>query len=359
MNRFIPKKLRRMAPYVPNDANYRVRLDANESYHPLSDRVRRDIIHRIEDVMFNRYPDPSCTDLINVYSEHIGVDGQYIVAGNGSDELIGLIISSLLKEGDTLLICEPDFSMYEFYADLAGVEVVCCRKDKDFAIDFEEVHELVFDTDANLVIFSNPCNPTGQGVDREEVLDFVRNTTALVVLDEAYMDFWGIEHSLIKDAPGMDNLIVLRTLSKAIGLACLRVGFAISNKELIDALYKAKSPFNMNALSQVAACEVLKHPRLLEEQTALILYTKGVLETGLNNVVRDGACVIPTKTNFLLIEDDLAPEVFDYLLEKGIAVRLSIARRYLRITVGSLRENEELLRALDMYYGGRSCDKQK
>ena len=254
----IPEKVRRLRPYGFEDtAGCTVKADANESFVPLPAHLRKTLAAVAEKALFNRYPDPLSANACAAFADYVGVDSRFVTAGNGSDELIMLIINTLLNRSDRLLICDPDFSMYRFYADLAEAKLTVIDKGADYSLSTAALTAAVAEYRPKAVMFSNPCSPTGQALTRREVLDCVdgcRDT--LWVIDEAYMDFW--DEPVVQDAVTRDNLIVLRTCSKAVGLAALRLGFAICGEALTDALRKAKSPANVNALTDAMAAAVLR-----------------------------------------------------------------------------------------------------
>ena len=206
----------------------------------LSPRISQEKLAKIAlGLEYNRYPDPLASKALNAYSKYIGIAPDYLTAGNGSDELISVIINSLLSRGDMLMLCAPDFSMYRFYAGLA--EVVCLNTPKkgDFTVDTERLLDEVKKSKPAAVIFSNPCSPTGLALKRDEISRLISEKSVLWIIDEAYMDFW--DQSIADVAINTDNVIVLRTCSKAFGLAALRLGFAICCAELTGALRRAKS----------------------------------------------------------------------------------------------------------------------
>jgi histidinol-phosphate aminotransferase len=300
---------------------------------------------------FNRYPDFLASDLIKKYAETIGADGKYIVAGNGADELINLIINSFLSKGDKILTFTPDFSMYSFYSEIIEAQVIKIEKKsgEDFRIDFDRASEIINEQRIKMVIFSNPCNPTGKLTDKSVLAKFVRNTDALVVIDEVYMTFCSDSEnqSFIHDFTNYPNLIILKSLSKAFGLASVRVGFAISNEVFINVLRTAKSPFNVSAVSQKIAETVLAHTDCINERAELIKENKAELERELLRLSAESGKykLHETQTNFVLLETDKAEEIFGRLLKSGILIR-QLNDRFLRISTGSKEENKELLSVL-------------
>ncbi len=339
------EKMRELTPYEPIEGEYRVRLDANESCFVPDAELFQEMTEAAASVAFNRYPDPYARKLCGAFAALYGIPETAVTAGNGSDELIGLICGSLLQKGDRLLTLAPDFSMYRFYGEIFENPVDVLEKEADFSINVDKVIRYVREKDVKVVIFSNPCNPTGRGLSREEVRRLVSGVEALVVLDEAYMDFW--DQSLLSEVLEHDNLILLKTCSKAIGMAALRVGFAVAGPVLTRALQAAKSPYNVNAVSQAMAACVLEKRELLERCRDALVHSVRELREGLSALAERFSVleeVYPTCTNFVFLRSARAKEIHRALLERSVAVRCFDG--FLRITAGSPEENRTLLKAL-------------
>lgn len=338
----LPEKLEKLEPYDPIQGEYEIRLDANESF------IKTDyesIIQGLKGVDLNRYPDPYAKRLIQTYCDFYGVNPDLVTGGNGSDELISIISACFLQKNDKVLCFSPDFSMYAFYSSLYELEVVIAPKKNDLTIDVDEAIRKISSENIKAVFFSNPCNPTSLGLEKDDVIRLIRSVNALVILDEAYMDFWDEKESLLKETEQYDNLIVLRTCSKALGMAALRLGFAVSNQKITEKLRAAKSPYNVNTLTQSAAEYLLRDRKGMSERIELCKSAKTELFNGLNDLNAPYFdTVYPSVTNFVFIKTSRAREIFDYLLARSIAVRYM--GDYLRITAGSHEENTAVLNAL-------------
>ena len=350
MNPYIPEKIGVMKEYIPDTSNPKIKLDANESPYDTPGSVLEAINRAVNYEQLNRYPDPEMKELLSSYGRHIGVPSERIVAGDGSDELIALIINTFLCDGGKILLCEPDFSMYAFYSEFAGVQMVKYAKKDGMDIDFDELTELVKKENVKLVLFSNPCNPTGEMNTKEQILSFVDSVKALVVVDEAYMEFAPESQSVIGNEADRDNLIVLKTVSK-LGLAGLRCGFAISNAELIAALKKTKSPYNLNSITQKAVAVAIDNYAEIEENINKIKSVTELLYDDLAELSDDlGFVVRKSNANFVFvkfIEEGAAKSVYTYLKDNGISVRL--VGNNLRITAGTKDEAIALDEALCNY----------
>ena len=334
----LPEKLRSMTPYAPSEGSYAVRLDANESPFDLPMLAKEEFLHELLTTPLNRYPDASAAALCAAFGARYGVEPRFIMAGNGSDELISLLLSSFLAKGDTLLLASPDFSMYRFYAELSEVKLVSCRREAEFG--GAELEAALAQSGAKAVIFSNPCNPTGAGISRADLLPLIqKRKDVLFLVDEAYMDFW--DQTLLGDAPALSNLIVLRTLSKAWGAAGLRLGFAVSNPALISALNTARSPYNVSTPAQIMGRILLEQG---ENHGVFLMGQARRLERRLKQLL-PGARVFPTHTNFVYLETENAAQIYEYLKRQGIIIRL-FGQNALRITASSEEELSALYAAL-------------
>ena len=257
----LPEKLASMTPYDPCEDVYQIKLDANESYFSLPEELRDAIAASIDTIDFNRYPDPTVADVRRLAGREFRIAPGNIVVGNGSDELISLIMNTFAPRGGKVMVLSPDFSMYQFYAEVAELEVVNMLKAEK----------------PDILIFSNPCNPGGQGFDHGEAVRIcMALEDTLVVVDEAYMDFW--DQSILDCSTALENVLVMKTLSKAFGCAAMRCGFIIGYKDLIDQLNKTRSPYNINTMTQLAACIVLEDTSWQKEQCKQLIARKEELE---------------------------------------------------------------------------------
>ena len=356
---YLNPKIKKFEPYsLSGDiTNFEIRLDANESFANLPEYISEDILKNLKTLDFNRYPDPAAKNLIKEYakylkiSENADIDTKNIAAGNGSDELLNIIINGFLSKGDKILTFKPDFSMYAFYADIIEADVLKVQKESSngFAIDFEKMEEKIKRENIKLAVFSNPCNPTGRLEEKKVIEKFIKNVDIPVILDEVYMSFAdGKEkQSFLYDFLDYPNLIIMKSLSKAIGLASARVGFALSNEVFINMIKTIKSPYNLNSVSQKIAEIVLCYPDYLESRLSEIKNNKKNLDEKIKKLFGDDKeyKIYDTETNFILIETKKAKEIFGFLRENKILIR-NFGDDFLRITTGSAEENERLLSCL-------------
>lgn len=340
---FVSKKMKGKTPYLPIVGDYSVRLDANESPFAIPEELMERFATEAASASLNRYPDPSAREVREAFARRYGVDPEHTVVGNGSDELINLIMTALLDKGDTLAVATPEFSMYAFYAELSENTVLFCPKPEEYSLN--ALLGFVRENGCRAVVFSNPCNPTGAGFGRSEVLDFVRNCPALCIVDEAYMDFW--DQSILDVCDRYENLIVLRTLSKAFGAAGIRCGFAVGHPSLIDALHVARSPYNVNTLTQIMARLVLESSAE-QDRAALLAAGAQKLYTELRTIL-PGAVVYPTRANFVYVKTADAEMITRELAARGIAVRL-FAPDHIRVCSSTEEEMNRLFAALREVY---------
>lgn len=347
-------KISGLVPYEPVSGTYKIRLDANESCFNLPVEIMAQLHMALDSLDFNRYPDPNAQELCTAFAGYYGIDAGCVTAGNGSDELISIIMNAFLMKDDTLVTVEPDFSMYRFYASLSEVNCVQVQKADGLNIDVDVVLRTVRETGARAIIFSNPCNPTSKALRYDEVRKLLNGTDALVVLDEAYMDFW--EQSLLHEVNAYDNLLILRTASKAVGAAALRLGFAVANPVITRALKAVKSPYNVNSFSQAAGAVLYKNRDYLSNVKKTIVSLRNALYNGLIELLQDFPdrfALVEGNTNFVFIKTRDAKDIFEYLLQNGIAVRLMGG--YLRVTAGTQEENEAFLKTLRVYFTGKKA----
>ncbi len=339
-------KTQQYVPYIPGSGDYRVRLDANESFLLPTPEDRDKMARAAAEIPFNRYPDPLAKEVCAAFAALHHLPPELVTAGNGSDELISVIMSALLQKGEKVLTVSPDFSMYSFYTTITENPCIVLQKNNDLQMDVQRVIDTIRQENIRLFIFSNPCNPTSLGLTREQVRQIITETDALIVLDEAYMDFW--DQSLLNEVARYDNLIILRTCSKALGLAALRLGFAVANPALTRILQAAKSPYNVNAVTQAMALVILQNPVYARVYPQLLVESRKMLLEGFKRLEQAGQIerVFDSKTNFVLVQSPKAAELYDQLAQRGILVR-KIGEQYLRITAGTQSENAEVLAVVD------------
>jgi histidinol-phosphate aminotransferase len=342
-------KLEAIKNYEANKVKYNNRLDANESFIPIDQRLLNKFMEKLGEIELHRYPDSDSEALRALYADYCGVDKSNIIVGNGSDELIQVIINGVLRKGDKLLTFKPDFSMYRFYTNLVEGDVVELELDENMETTAEKIINKAVEENIKLIIFSNPNNPTGSALPNKEIIKIVENCNALVVIDEAYYEFYG--ETMVDYINEFDNLVVLRTSSKALGLAASRLGFLIAKAALVSKIVRAKAPYNVNALTQALGEIVLNERRLIEENVKNIIAEREYLFQQLKKI--EGNLknekffkVFPSKANFIYIKSCCSEKIYRRLLEMSINIRIFKDNSF-RITAGSDEENKALIDGLN------------
>jgi len=293
----------------------------------------------------NRYPDPHQTKLKARISEVKKVSASNIFLGNGSDEAIDLLIRAFCRPGvDKVVTFSPTYGMYKVSAAINDVEV----KEVPLNTDFQPAGDIGFidDPKIKIVFLCSPNNPTGNLMDKEKVMELLKNFRGITVIDEAYIDFAKAE-SWKERLSEFPRLVVLQTLSKAYGLAGIRLGIACANAELIEILNRIKPPYNVSALTQSEALRQLENPRNVEMEVRSIWRERKKLSEALLSLPLF-ATIYPSDANFVFATSPRADDVYSFLLRKGVVIRnrSSIFDGALRITVGTPEENNQIIELL-------------
>ncbi|MGS0748789.1 histidinol-phosphate transaminase [Halpernia sp. GG3] len=294
---------------------------------------------------FNRYPDSKSLKLRQKFAEINEVNVAQIFIGNGSDELIDLIIRAFgIPEKDSIMVMNPSFVMYEFYGKVNGLKVEKLDLNEDFQIDKADFDEKLKTSKAKLLFLCSPNNPTGNSIDNIDY--FISNFNGIVVVDEAYIEF-SKEISAVKLLTKYPNLIILKTLSKAFGMAGLRIGIGFASKEIADLIMTMKPPYNVSSQNQNKALENLLNLEIYNVNLVSIFSEREQLKSELLKL-KFIKKIYPSDANFFLIEFEKVELVYNKLLENKILTSLrhpSLAN-CLRISVGSSEENESLITVL-------------
>lgn len=298
----------------------------------------------------NRYPDPYQRELKKRISEVKGIPAENIFLGNGSDEVIDLCYRTFCNPGtDKAMIFPPTYGMYEVSAGVNDIEVIRIPLTSEFQIDVDAALRFVTDNKLKLIFICSPNNPTGNSINRPDVELILDRFKGIVVIDEAYSDF-SDKQSIAGLVDKYDNLIVMQTFSKALGLAAARVGMALTSKDIVALFNKIKPPYNVSAINQKAAIARLGQ---MEETLSLVRILISERErlraeiSKLNFVEK----IYPSDANFLLIKVNDANDLYQYLVAGNIVTRNrnSVISNCIRITIGKKAENDELLTALNCY----------
>ncbi len=344
ITKLLRPEVKKLKAYFVDETPYRVKLDAMENPYSLPPEVQRSMADLVAGTAINRYPDPSAAKLKEAIAEYWGIGTKRMILGNGSDELIQMII---LAFGGPVVVPTPSFAMYELTARALSQEVVAVPLSKTFGLNADKILKKAKDVGAKVIFLANPNNPTGNRFADDAVQKILSRANAAVVIDEAYFSFSGKSYlPVLKDHP---NMIILRTLSK-IGFAGLRIGILTASARIIDQLNKIRLPYNINSLSQAAAIAALGRRDILNQQVSLLIAGRQRLYNDLSGI--KGLTVYPSETNFILFRTTRdATKVHEKLKDAGILIkdlnRPGPLKNCLRVTVGTPEENSEFLKVLE------------
>ncbi|MBI35674.1 MAG: histidinol-phosphate transaminase [Flavobacteriales bacterium] len=300
------------------------------------------------DTGLNRYPDPYQQKLKNKISKIKNIDARNIILGNGSDEVIDLLFRAFCEPGeDEVIIHPPTYGMYQVCADVNNVKTNKVPLTSDFELDETKLFEAI-NKKSKIIWFCSPNNPTGNTLDPTSIKNTLNSFNGIVVIDEAYIDF-SDSQSWIDFLDFYPNLFIIQTLSKAWGLAGLRLGMGFASAEIISVLNKIKPPYNVNSLTQEKAIESLGYLDEKNETVDVILNEKNSLINDLSNIPTVEK-IYPSDTNFILVKINDATNIYNKLVEQSIIVRnrsnVKLCEECLRITVGKSEENNKLIEAI-------------
>ena len=339
----VRKNIVNLKPYTSarDENSSGILLDANEN-------SLGSTFNEIKDLNLNRYPDPNQNDLRDLISAYLDVSKENLFFGVGSDEIIDLLIRIFCEPGkDKILIPEPTYGMYKVAADINNVPAVRVLLNDDFQIDLKEINKN-FTRDIKIIFLCSPNNPTGNLLRKDDVLGLCKKNNSIVIVDEAYIDF-AESFSLINEVGNYPNLVVMRTFSKAWGLAGARLGYCVANEEIVKILFKVKAPYNINSLTRFAIGKALNNVQLKNSYVKTIIEERENLKKEL--LLLPGVSkVFDSDANFLLIKCTNAKTILKKLAERKIIIRDRSSQPKLegclRISVGTKEENKILLNAL-------------
>jgi histidinol-phosphate aminotransferase len=344
INNILRENIKNLTPYSSARDEYQgeasIFLDANENAFgsPL-------------DTAYNRYPDPMQYQIKMRLSEIKGVPVRNIFIGNGSDEAIDILFRSFCNPGaDNVIIVPPTYGMYQVSANINDVEARKVLLTEEYQLNLEGIAEAI-DEHTKLIFICSPNNPTGNSINRDDIETLLANFNGIVVIDEAYINF-SRQKTFIQELTEYANLVVLQTLSKAWGLAGLRVGMAFASEEIIEVMNKVKPPYNVNEASQQLALEALNNVQQVNDwiKETLAQRDKLVLTLKDFDFVLD---IYPSDANFILVKTTDAKGIYNFLVQNGIIIRnrsnVELCEGCLRITIGTPDENKILINTLQQY----------
>ena len=335
----------------PNIWNLAPYSSARDEYSGKEAHVFLDANENPYNAPYNRYPDPLQRDLKKMLEKVKGVPAENIFLGNGSDEAIDLPYRIFCEPGrDNVVAIEPTYGMYKVCADINDVEYRPVLLDENYEFQADRLLAAC-DQHTKLIWICSPNNPTGNSMNRNEILKVIEGFEGIVIVDEAYIDF-AQQLSMRQELTKYPNLVILQTMSKAWGSAAIRLGMAFASKEMIQIYNKVKYPYNVNMLTQQQAMEMLKDPFEIDKYVKILLTERSYLVQAFTELP---ICkqMYKTDANFFLALMTDAQKIYDYLVDRGIIVRnrtrVKLCNDCLRITVGTRTENQELLSALRQF----------
>lgn len=325
-----------------------IKLNQNENPYGLPAELRAEFAEILQAFPVNRYPSIFPDELVGTLSRHLEVDPRSLIIGHGSNELSHFLALCFIERGTTVVLPRPMFSLYGATVRLFGGHLVEVDCRDDFSFDTDEILRQIRKTSPGLTIIANPNNPTGALIEPEVVEEIIGESPGIVVIDEAYIEF-APNKTVARLINKYPNLIVLRTLSKAYGLAGLRVGYMIGHPDLMDEMKKARLPFMIGRHDELCAIAVLNKQQMVNQWITDILEQTAMLSDAMSNM--DGLQVLPTTTNFFLFRHQTdTPGLASHLGASHVAIRKMSGYRelqpYLRVSAGTPPENQRFLEAL-------------
>ncbi|MFW5842182.1 MAG: histidinol-phosphate transaminase [Bacillota bacterium] len=330
----IKQSLNALKPYKADQIDVPIVLNANETRNYLF----QDPISIKEN--FASYPNALGNPLRDKLATKYNLKRDNFIIGNGSTELLDLTVKTFLNPGETMLTFTPSFSMYPIYATLYDANYVTIETEPDGSQSIDKLIQKAEEINPKIIFLCTPNNPTGTLVKKQDIIRLLNQTDALVVLDEAYMEFAKEKESLLKESPNYPNLLVARTFSKAYGLAYARLGFMSGNKSLIDTLLSVKLPYNVNGMSLQLGMDALDKDT---QFNAFIDETINTRDTFYQACLDLGLDAVPSEGNFIFIKSTI--DLYAGLLERGILIR-SFNNNTYRISIGTKKTMQKTIKAL-------------
>ncbi|SHI96926.1 histidinol-phosphate transaminase [Lutispora thermophila] len=338
----VKESIKGLKAYSANQGSFRIKLDANEGKNILFKDITSEGLKFEEDFYINYYPDNDAVRLREELGNYVGVNPRNILVGNGSSELIELVIKTYVDKGEVIMGFLPSFSMYQIFSQIHSARFIGVESNEDFTVDIDLLIKRAKQMNPKLILICNPNNPTGHLIEQKDVKKLLEETDSIVVVDEAYMEF--AEGSMVQEVSKYRNLIVLRTLSKALGLAAIRLGYMIACEDIIKVINCVRAPYNLNAITQYVGVLALKNKDRIYDYVEEVKRERAFLYDELRKLP---FTVYKSYGNFILIKSDIE-DLGEKLAAQGILIRSFSGdmRQYYRIAVGNRSENQELLKSL-------------
>jgi len=343
--KYIRKSIQELKEYTVPQDKYEVKLNQNESPYDVPEDLKEEISKRIMDADWNRYPSRTAIPLVEALSGYANFPAKGIVAANASNEILQAAFQTICDAGDKLIAISPGFAIYPYLSKIMDLNLIEVPLLEDFSFDVPEI--IKEGRDAKMVILALPNNPTGTTIPIEEIEEIAQNINGIFVVDEAYFEF--SKKTAISLLDKYDNIIIIRTLSKAFGLAGLRLGYLLTNEKIAGAVQKAKLPFSVGIFGQIAGEVVLNKKEYIFVVVKKILDEKEKVFSELKQIPTIKP--VPSSTNFILFKTQNVPgkELFDEMYRRGVLLRFFNTPRLkntLRVTIGKPKGNKIFLKTL-------------
>lgn len=343
MNTQAKQNVQNLTPYTAARDLYKtgIFLDANENYEQWV------TIDWTKLTNLNRYPDSNSEEVSEALAKlYIGcVKKNNVFVGAGSDEIIDLLMRGFVEKDEYIMVMDPSYTVYEVQAAINNMKVKKIQLQSDFSLDIEQIRKTA--QDVKIMFLCSPNNPTGNLISTEEVKEILSFYTGILVIDEAYIEFAGLDNSFQDLVNTYSQIVILRTFSKAWGLAGIRIGYAIASEVIVQTLLKIKDSYNVTSCSQQIALQALEQREKLTSKVTETSHLKILLTNALEKL---GLLVLPTQANFILVKIPDATKIYKTLASKGMIVRdrsnVFLLENVLRVTVGSKKENDLLISML-------------
>jgi len=341
-------ELENLVPYDAKEVKAEVILASNENPANLPGEILAKLSANLPVFRFNRYPDPTAHELRRLIAEANGLEPENVLVGNGGDELIFDMLLAWGGPGRKLLDMPPTFTMYGIDAQVTGTEVVQVPRLADFSIDQEAIRARVAEGDIDIIVIANPNNPTGGLTDESFLIELLHSTDALVMVDEAYFEF--SRQTMRQHMTRCENLVILRTFSKAFSLAGLRIGYMLAHADVVTEFMKVRQPYSVDSFSQWVAGHVFRERMAFEQGIRDIIRGRDQLIHGLSML--PGVTVFPSEANFVLFRAEHSAALWRDLLHNHSVLVRDFSRApgledCLRVTVGTEEENRRFLSAME------------
>lgn len=351
----IKENVRAIKAYTLDPLDAPIKINQNENPFGMPAAIKDEVLRRARQHDWARYPEFVPTRLLEKLAAHVGWKADGVMAGNGSNEMIQSVVNSIVEKGVKVILPEPTFSVYRQVIQVAGGEVISVPLNEDLTFNIPRLASKLVSSKAELAIICSPNNPTGCTISPRDLASLLRNSDAIVVVDQAYLEFGSDDFIPLLNE--YKNLVILRTFSKAMAMGGLRVGYCLAAPELIQEFNKAKMPYSLNFFSMTAAEVALDNIRLLEP---LVKKMRREHERLFADLQKFDGLLIPTPSaaNFFAVKTAIPPkDLFEALHARGILIRnvssAPMLENYVRISVGTPEENDKLIAALREIFNRR------